>query len=174
MRLSKLLAIACFFVAAQISATVAAQIPISGYGDGIYVPYSDGTGGAYGGTGLSSFPLGFGPYQGLVEITGPVDPNDPNSAIGWKTPDGSFQVNRFWFGKLRCRAVGELRLIPIDPQRGIFTAIWTGTFTFEGGTRLFRNASGSAAVTAVNLPFNPATDPEWPFLWTWRGQLSLR
>jgi hypothetical protein len=74
---------------------------------------------------------------------------------------------------------GTVELTPVlddpnfDPLVGPYTAQWETVERVVGGTGRFKNARGAINITATNLPFL-LTDTEWPFTWTWDGEIRTR
>lgn len=69
---------------------------------------------------------------------------------------------------------GQVELIPLGGT--LFSAVWSGHYSVDGGTGRFSNVGpGPApiAVSAVNDPFDIASDPVWKFTWTLDGQIDL-
>ncbi|MGI9516636.1 MAG: hypothetical protein ACR2NP_06315 [Pirellulaceae bacterium] len=69
----------------------------------------------------------------------------------------------------------DLEVLEVDDQGNpvLVTAEWTGIWTVVKGTGQFRGAKGQFEVTAINEPFNPATEPIWRFSWTWEGTIFV-
>ncbi|WP_169981052.1 hypothetical protein [Tautonia rosea] len=146
-------------------------VPYKARGIGFYTPNETLTGGSYVVEGLGTH-LGRHTGFGALKTEPTENPLVLNfvgiDEAGWIAADGS--TVSVSMGE------GQVQLIPLDPNFTTFTAVWTTTFTIEGGTRRFANA-GSAdeplTVIAINQPFTFA-DPVWVFDWTVNGKFRLR
>ena len=146
-------------------------VPHKGRGIGFYAPNETGTGGFYDVAGLATH---LGRHTGFGGIT--TEPTEDPLVLTfsgdgeqvWIAADGSTVISTM--------DPGMVQLIPLDATFTTFTAIWSSTFTIEGGTGRFANA-GSASepltVVAINRPF-ALTDPIWVFDWTFNGKFRLR
>jgi hypothetical protein len=47
----------------------------------------------------------------------------------------------------------------------------SGNLVFSGGTGRFKNASGTAELSA-SIVFEGFTDPSWPGQWEWKGMIN--
>jgi hypothetical protein len=120
----------------------------------------------------SNYAIGRATHMGKIEGTGVALPTGVGN--NWST------VGKY---TLKCRngdciymsGGGTIELIPVNPDLGIFKAIWTGKFNVVGGTGRFANVGPGTApidVVAINEPFTFA-DPVWEYSWTLSGNINL-
>ena len=64
-------------------------------------------------------------------------------------------------------------VLDFDATTGLASGTWLPNFTITNGTGRFANATGSSTGVAVNPPFDPFTDPIWPFDWSMTGEIDL-
>lgn len=143
-------------------------VPYHTHGSGLYQPAT----GDYSGNGVGTH-LGRHEFLGNVATLPTAHPFVFEFFISPGNPQLTTGANG---DSLYFSGQGLVELIPLDPTFTTFSAVWSGTFTVEGGTGRFENVgpgSNPLQVVAINDPFTFA-DPVWTFEWTLDGSIALK